>query len=712
MSRRTIAEALPRFHGLTTSHIAGLIPWSAEWTIADSGAVERLAILVLDVQAGSSGASDLLAISDALRLDLMDLLATCEEPEISTIDCFRFLISLAPMRTTVALGRLRECYDWCKVSVSRTHDPNRRQNKELVNFPPGRSPLLDQVMSRLDEWSFTFFMLASKFGGMDELGAMCLKSSWYAALALFEVKDDKYMPVAAVASILSWTAERDLPELEGFVRAALELWNRTDLLGRVRAQLGMAFITKANCFSGRTPAEWAKLLLGEYRDYLVEHEPLQLLAVAIRTREEWKALRSEVLAEIAHMAQQARQFSNHMGASELATFEGKVRILYPLVTFLSEECDVADVIEVLAAWYRRPQAGPCDTNVLFVCPTNNQVIYAWPGGHWTSGPRAGALDALFVHMSAALGDYYRGPAGDRFMVLDERRAGDPVADEGPALEAAMAEYFLPQQLRRRIPTDFQPRSLVIFPSLPAPVQPLFQRDLGVSAPYESSLSAAALERPIRVVSVWLGSTFDTVLELEVLEAVSRLRGWNLKKTAPSEHPDPAAFRRFYEDPEADILWIIGHGEHTPHSEQETGIYLDEQRLLSMEEIGHFTCPDRGRRLLVLNICSGATARMTGGLARIGLAHQLVGPNQAVIAHIWPAYSETALSFGTLLATHLGVHDNFSAFASAAALLREPGSIVPALEKDLGSGLRAYERISSSAATLQNIASWGCPIFLT
>jgi hypothetical protein len=202
------------------------------------------------------------------------------------------------------------------------------------------------------------------------------------------------------------------------------------------------------------------------------------------------------------------------------------------------------------------------------------------------------------------------------------------------------------------------------------------------------------------------------LELEVLETASRLRRWNLKKTSPSEDPDPAAFRRFYEDPEADILWIIGHGDHAPHSEQKTGIYLSERRLLSMEEIGQFTCPDGGRRLLVLNICSGATARMTGGLARIGLAHELVGPNQAVIAHIWPTYSETALSFGALLAVTLGVRDNFSAFAAATALLRDPQNIVTAVEEELDSGLRAYERISSSVAKLQNIVSWGCPVFLT
>jgi hypothetical protein len=241
---------------------------------------------------------------------------------------------------------------------------------------------------------------------------------------------------------------------------------------------------------------------------------------------------------------------------------------------------------------------------------------------------------------------------------------------------------------------------------------MLRHEAGISTPFESSFSAPAADWPVRNVSVWLGATIYTDFELEVLEAASRLRDWRLRTATPPSHGILSAFRRFYEDADADVLWVIGHGEHTPHSEQKTGLYLDEQMFLSMEEIRHFKCPGTGRRLLVLNVCSGATARMTGGLARIGLAHELVGPNQSVIAHIWPAYSETALSFGALLAAFLGAQDNFSAFAAASAQLRDPEGIVAALDEVLGNRLRAYDRINASIPALKNVLSWGCPVFLT
>jgi CHAT domain-containing protein len=315
-------------------------------------------------------------------------------------------------------------------------------------------------------------------------------------------------------------------------------------------------------------------------------------------------------------------------------------------------------------------------------------------------------------MSDALGEYYRGPYGDRIVHIKEARRGIPVADNGPLLERALLEYFLPAQLRDRLSRDSSPRSLLFFPALPVPIQTILQREVGISAPLESSLCTAALDRSVKVVSVWLGETIYTECEIEVLEAASRSRGWKLKITVPPKEGDPTAFRLFYEDPEADVLWVIGHGAHSAYSEEQTGIYLNERRLLSVQEIAKYVQPNAGRRLLILNTCSGATARMTGGLARIGLAQQLIGPAQAIVAHIWPAPSETALSFGALLASTLGTRDNFSAFAAATAFLRKPRSIVRALERELGSGLRAYERIRNSADKLDNVLSWGCPVFLT
>ena len=475
----------------------------------------------------------------------------------------------------------------------------------------------------------------------------------------------------------------------------------------------MAFTTPANRYVDGTPKEWAARALRDHGGAMLGHERLQAQAVALVGLEDWREHRAEILEETKTFREECLA-AVRAGESDLEVLEQRVSILHPLIFVLMHWGEVEDIVAVLGAWYRAPSTDAADADVLVIVPTlSGGAGYLWPGGRWLPGTGEFVThDAMQRAAGTALGSYFRGSEGDhapegfvgfRFDVVD--------AAEGHVLEAAMAAHYRFDELEERLPANWSPRAALVFPSGPEPVQAMLSKAADVTAPLEISFEWPHPPRPIRRVAVWAGGPWHEVFELDAIRHVADRAGWavDVHGSADATRED---LRRFYEDREADVVWVISHGAHDPFAVRGTGLHLPDETLVGLEDLRSWTTPSDGRRLLVLNSCSGAAAQGRAGIARIGLAQSLVSGRQAVVGHLWPVHWTSGLAFGAALAASLEANPAETAALAAARRMQEPGRLLAYLEDRFKGCDGLLERLSRSGEDLSSLTSWGCPVLLT
>lgn len=441
------------------------------------------------------------------------------------------------------------------------------------------------------------------------------------------------------------------------------------------------------------------------------HEPLQLLAVTLQNQEAWLAARAEILSEIQSLTEVYRSsYSRHEARVAL---DSRITLIHPIIYALCKFGSTDDLMAVLHAWYAEPNAVRADGDILFICPNHGDgVAYVWPDGrYFASNIVTDSLERALVANSDALNEYFRGPQGDRHVNVDDRLKSTPAFEFGPEIWAAMDDHYSLSEMTSRLPQSWVPRSVVVMPAHRDPLQAMILDRLGWVAPLETSLSVADALRPIKTLSIWPGATQTTDAEIKVLQHVAAMAGWHVKVV--SETLNREAFRRFYEDAQADLLWVIGHGEQTSDDQNRTGIVMEDGVMASLADIGSFDVPSAGRRLLVLNICSSATAQTFNGMARSGLAQELVSPFQQVIGHLWPIDYYAALAFGSSLAVALTRAQSPAALGDALLLMRDQRELINVLT-EIAPDLQAIQRLNGqrAAEVMQNVLSWGCPVILT
>lgn len=693
-----------------------LTDWNAPfaWDPAPSAAITMVFSYAME-QAQARSGEELLRLAETIRRDLTRTTAGAQdEASAALLDGMRFCLSAYPIVATLALGRHGDCYGWIHWSASRGHDPARRVNQAEYRLPPfdgAPDALNGMCMVDLTQWIICAFVLARKFGGMDDWMIQIFDYCVAHVIAVLQA-GDMDVGVQAIVAIVNWATNAGHPRARPMTEFLVRHYRHPTLPARAKVNLGILFVTPASRWTGRTPQDWAREILAEYRGVLVEHETVQLLATTMHTPELWQAGRPEVLHEIRRLATWYRQHGDEADAN--LALEARVWILHPLIFNLVTFGTTEDLMDVLWAWYGREGRDRADADVLFVASAHGVgVTYVWPNGRWTvpNGQPATTLDGLLEAISEALNEYFRGPAGDRRIPFDERLAGSPALPQAAALEAQIRAHYRLDLLPGQLPAGWRPRAIVVVPAHRDPLQASLGQALGWLAPSEVSLAAGLDPRPIRTISVWPGMTQTTEAEIECLRAVGAQGGWTVRVV--EGELDRAAFRRFYEDTDADVLWVIGHGEQSPFRIEETGLVLSDDSLLPYADISAMTVPTGGRRLVVLNICSAGATQNRGGLARIGLAHDIAGPAQMVIGHLWPIDYYAALAFGCALSINLSTLPSADALNATQAMMRDPPLLLAALRK-VSNGLTAGQRLDGGRAAehVGNLLSWGCPVLLT
>lgn len=123
-------------------------------------------------------------------------------PVADTLDEFRFLFGLRPIEQTLALGLHGDCYGWVMWTLARGCDRRGRVfNVQWSFFAPDSQAADDYrnlSMRYLARWTDAFFILARKFGGLDEMATAIAGLCWRAchdALLLDVDADKRYIGI-------------------------------------------------------------------------------------------------------------------------------------------------------------------------------------------------------------------------------------------------------------------------------------------------------------------------------------------------------------------------------------------------------------------------------------------------------------------------------------------------------------------------------------
>lgn len=701
----------------TSAAYPDILDWNQDFDWSEpAGRAQALVLIAQQDRLIQAGPAYLFAFCDVVADDVGALAPAGEITVVAdTIDEFRFLFGLQPIEQTLALGLHGDCYGWIMWTLARGCDRRRRVFDVYWAFFARDSEAAQDYrnlsLRYLPRWTGAFFLLARKFGGLDEVATAIADFCWGACndALLFDVDADEC--IAGLVSLANWAVNARVPQAERWVLILAGMWE-APLPDRSRADIGILMITEAHRYTGRDVQSWANELLEHWRHLLTEHLLLQVLAASVSTRADWLARREEIIEAVSVLTRFYRENAPDP-TTALQALESRVGIIHPLIYWLTEHGTVDDLLDLLGAWYVAPGGRTCDGDVLIVATSHRHGVgYLWPGARLIirREDEKGSFERMMEAASHAQRDFHRiGGVGDRFPQIDFCRMGEPDEEAAPEFEAAVRAHFQPERLAAAFPTGAASRSMLSIPALPVPIGALLAKETNAPVAHEVSLRQAYSDRPIRRVAVWPGSTMHAGFEVEALERVAAFAGWELDVRDNGD--DPTAFVRFYELADADLLWVIGHGEHSPYRLEQSGLAIGES-LVTAEALTRIPTGVDGRRLLVLNVCSGAATQVRGGIARVGLSHELATPTQQVIAHLWPIGMYTGLAFGAKLAIELAGGSVANAYRTTIRGLGEPGPLCEELIDRLGPDLGIHARIASQHAQIGSILSWGAPVLLT
>lgn len=574
----------------------------------------------------------------------------------------RFVVSCFAIRYFGNTRELTEVHMWIVRGLSDDYETTQRQEVHVERiFDFTEDPCIcayGNFRRLLITWLDMLYYYCAEQAALDDFGKYYLRLAY---TLLRPVPFSRYDESEAflLTRILTWTVQTDHEGAKMFTEwnEGLALEKAAQPQCRTVALCGL--VSRRGILSKHPPSHWARYALSYLRVSLDSAAMLQMLQVIWdgQPGKQSKKILTELRKQRKQLDKEALT-PQHLRMLE----DGRSELLKPALVKSLEKGNVAFAHEAIRIWYAIEREVSVDlSKVIWHLPSYGHGLLIAHGSQVFKLPRdtQSALVSLTSAANRFLGTSVsvRETPSETLHIPD--RPGVPMHDIADGFKDALASSYLPPEaidfLRNRHDgIDCQ----LIMPSKPHPIQALQLAVLGTTWPLSASFRKPLPDAPIRKVAIWaigglMGQDYELVLARDIFAgsgvAVDIFAG---------EEENGTTFLDIYKNPEYDVLWLISHGEYDHFSPKNSTLALGQEKTLAMQELLLHKVERNHRRLLVLNVCDGATHAGEGVLPHIGFAAALAGPGQATISHKWPVAALPAAAFGALLALRLCRQDPY------------------------------------------------------
>lgn len=627
------------------------------------------------------------------------------------LEYVQFEVSIAPMMAAIKRGRFDSAFDWIHNGLSDSIESSAQRKffdgrpfrfiRDLVDMLPNSFP------NTFLEWADGFFYYCRN---QSALFAPAAQIAPLIEATVFNLPADRGLAIKAAVSVMCWGRDVGHQSAVGVATVLRSLYDIEAVPRENKALIAKAFSTRSCDLVGDRHHKWAKIVIRDYADLLLQHEPFQYHFASFENVGDWDE-------NVVRLIEAAKEYSDGVRSSFpsntdwLISLDQRSSLLSPVAKFALDNDRAADFAKILAAWYAG-EIESASAGCSVVLPTaisgvgflgNDAEMVSFRGEF--SGETE-VVEAMNEITNNALGTTRTVQAGPE---LDQvpGRPGQPNRDSATAFEEALTDFYNVPVLVEKLAGS---PAFACFPHNLHPLQALLSREANECWPLSSSLRTPLPDRPIRRAAIW-ASCDDLYSEMEAASASEFLQRHGVEAHVYlGRERGRDEFFAMYRDPAYDFIHVIGHGVFDHWQLGSSKILVNQGEVVAVDDLVGLHPENEGRRLLCLNICDGGVSDGLGGIQKLGLAPSLASPAQAAVSHLWPVEPRVASAFGLTICSELvaAQKDHFGAFAETLKRVREPWvQRVTALRDQFdGEIMERLENFNSP----DDIFDWASPVF--
>lgn len=642
--------------------------------------------------------------------------------KVNVISYIKFITTQIPLELHVINKRQLESYNW--VTYALCDDISRAQTKkiDLNTIPDFLSDMICQSMldyGAIAQWLGDFYNMARSLAAIPQAGNEFFQLSIAVgklALNIGAVEKSFWCWMNAAC----WGANYNFHKTEGLVKIIEAMIFETKVLSSYKANLVYCLTTVTSRFSTKLDFEWAKLALEDYQDYLRGHQKLAVLLCISRNDlpESLDVYHQQVLFEMVDYVKR-NDFAGFSKIEKLRLSDRLSEMLMPYIGTCIEYRKSQLAIKTLLTWYNvNTETGISPETSLILFPLDKDKFLAGSGVWNFVSTRE--LIPLYKNLTSATNDFLRisssiNTIADFEIATHEvDRFGVPSEDKSEEVEILLQEFFHCQEIKELLVSEkLEIKSMLCLPSNHHSLQYIASKYIGKTWPLSSSLEKPKPDAIIKKVCLWCGAgSFTEAMESSVLIKIFSSVDIHVDYFS-SEHTTKEDFLKIYESDYYDIVWIMSHGEFDHWNPGQVSIEIGAGEVITLEEALRLEIPTRkSRRLLMLNVCDGATHTNLDGLSKLGFGPALSSNQQCTISHLWPVNPYVAATFGAIYAEKISkIKDFFKAFAETLLVMSEPtGKVIDYLSANVINSGEIQERLSNNNINMELMIHGGSSAF--
>lgn len=701
--------------------------WNEGYLLSEIELYRRAIASIVLIQEDRFSTIDTIETGYVFSRSVLDDLVSLKANEIFSdkiyvLNYIKFVTTQIPLQLNVANKRQLEAYNW--VTYALSDDFSTAQTKVLdlntiLDFLTNNICQLIRDYRIVAQWLGDFYNMARNLAAIPQAGSELFQLSiqvGVSALKSGSVEESFWCWMNTAC----WGANYEHPNTKRLVKIIEAMIFDEQIPSSYKVNLIYGLTNVTSRFSAKSDFEWAKLALENYQEHLQGHQKLAALFCISRENlpGSLDTYHQQLILEIANYIK-SYDLNGLSKIEQLRLTDRLSEMLMPYIGTCIEYRKSGLAITTLLSWYSVNSS-------LGILPENSLIFYPLDRNKFLVGfgeenyVLSRDLIPLYKKLTSETNKFLGisssiNTISDFEITTHEvKRFGVPSEDRSEAVEILLKEFFHCGEIKELIANDkFDIRSMLCLPSNHHSLQYISSKYIGKTWPLSSSLEMPKPDAHIKKVCLWCGAgSFTEAMESNVLIEVFTSVGIHVDYFS-SEQTTKEVFAQIYENQDYDVIWLMSHGEFNHWNPGELSIEIGAGEKITLDEALSLEKPKReSRRLLMLNVCDGATHTNLNGLSKLGFAPGLTSNQQCTISHLWPVNPYVAATFGAIYAEKLSKsNDFFEAFTEALTVMREPtGKVIDYLRANVLNSHDIQERLSNNNIDLELMVHSGSSAF--